>query len=287
MCIAILKQKFAQISDEYLENCFDHNRDGAGIAWSQNGKLYYIKGMFDKKLFISNVRRAEKLADGAMLIHCRIGTHGLKDKNNCHPHVVNENCVLIHNGVLNIGVPYDSKESDTIYFIKKYLKPLARDFMKDDAICALIEKAIGSNNKFVMLNAKGEYRIINESAGHWEHGIWYSNYSYEPPIKDESKWKDLPLFKPPVTIDEEKLIAAIQALSNLEIMALGEYPVIDIVKGKFVTETESTCEDSDRYRYLDDISNAGYEAYLHEIELRGLMNEALGQTEEEELKKAG
>ena len=72
MCIAIVKPQGTEISDEYLKNCFDNNRDGAGIAYAKDGKLYIIKGIFDKNTFIKAVRKAEKLAEGDMLIHCRI-----------------------------------------------------------------------------------------------------------------------------------------------------------------------------------------------------------------------
>ena len=293
MCIAILKPKDKEISDEYLENCFEHNKDGAGIAYACNGKLYINKGIFDKKKFIQTVRQAEKIAEGAMLIHCRIGTHGLKDKNNCHPHIVNSRCVLIHNGILNIDVPRDSEESDTICFIKRYLKPLSRDFMRDDAICDLIEKAIGSGNKFVLLNHMGEYKIINEKAGHWKDGIWYSNYSYEtpkysPPVKVYNKeWQDYPLFKQQkeITINEEMVINKIKSLSNHEILELGEYPILDVYTYKFIPENEDTIMNPTRYRYLDDISDKAYEKYLYEIEIRGLLNE-LEEMQEEELKNA-
>lgn len=290
MCIAIVKTKDAEIPDEYLEESFEHNRDGAGLAYASNGKLYTIKGIFDEKEFIKAVRKAEKLAEGAMLIHCRIGTHGLKDKNNCHPHIISNKCVLIHNGILRIDMPLNSKDSDTIWFIRKYLKPLSRDFMKDDAICELIEMAIGSNNKFALLNNKGEYRILNESAGNWENGVWYSNCSYKPPVTfttpNYSKWKDLPLFRRnKLDIDDEKLAEKITTLSNQEIISLGEYPVYDILTGKLIPESDATLEDADRYRYLDDVSTAGYETYCYEIQLRGLMNEILGT--EEDLKDAG
>lgn len=97
MCIAIVKPQNKTISDEYLENCFENNSDGAGIAYANNGKLYIVKGIFDKQKFIQVVRKAEKFAEGDMLIHCRIGTSGLKNKNNCHPHIVNNNLVMIHN----------------------------------------------------------------------------------------------------------------------------------------------------------------------------------------------
>ena len=282
MCIAIVKTSGAKIPDEYLEESFDNNRDGAGIAYAHNGKLYVCKGIFDKKKFIETVRKAEKVAEGAMLIHCRIGTHGLKDKNNCHPHIISNKCVLIHNGILNIDIPEDSNESDTIWFIKKYLKPLSRDFMKDDAICELIEMAIRSGNKFALLNNKGEYRILNEQAGHWEKGVWYSNYSYKPPVRltpkvrqENTSWNELPLFnqQKEIEVDEEKLINKIRMLSNFEFLEIGMYPVVDLATLRILPEDSQKIFDTTRYRYLDDLSETAYEEYCAEIELRGLINE--------------
>jgi predicted glutamine amidotransferase len=178
MCIAIVKPQGTEISDEYLENCFDNNKDGVGIAYAKDGQLYIIKGIFNKENFIKAVRKAEEIAQGDMLIHCRIGTSGLKDKNNCHPHIINNSLVMIHNGILDIDVPKKNKVSDTVIFIEKYLKKLKKDFVKDESIMKLIEFAIGSNNKFAFLNNKGESFICNYKAGIVEGGIWYSNNSY-------------------------------------------------------------------------------------------------------------
>lgn len=178
MCIAIVKPQGTEISDEYLKNCFENNYDGAGIAYAKDGMLYIIKGIFKKEEFIKAIRKAEKIAQGDMLIHCRIGTSGLKDKNNCHPHIVNENLVMIHNGILDIDVPKKSKISDTVIFVEKYLKKLKKDFVKDECIMNLIELAIGSNNKFAFLNNKGKSFICNCKAGIVEDVIWYSNDTY-------------------------------------------------------------------------------------------------------------
>ncbi len=178
MCIAIVKPQGTEISDKYLENSFDNNNDGAGIAYAKDGKLYIIKGIFKKENFIKIVRNAEKIAQGDMLIHCRIGTSGLKNKNNCHPHIVNDSLVMIHNGILDIDVPKKSKVSDTVIFVEKYLNKLNKDFVKNECIMNLIELAIGSNNKFAFLNNKGESFICNYNAGIVEDGIWYSNNTY-------------------------------------------------------------------------------------------------------------
>lgn len=182
MCVAIVKPKDKEITDEELKNCFENNPDGAGIAFAKDGKLYLIKGIFDKNKFIEKVRQVENVVDGDMLIHCRISTSGLVDTNNCHPHVVNEKTALIHNGVLHgINVPTDSKVSDTVIFIHEYLKNLPEDFMKDKNIIKLIEAAIGNYNKFCFINNKGETVIVNESEGEWHNGVWYSNDSYSRP----------------------------------------------------------------------------------------------------------
>lgn len=178
MCIAIVKPQGTKISDDYLENCFDNNNDGAGIAYAKDGRLYIVKGIFNKENFVKAVRKAEKIAQGDILIHCRIGTSGLKDQNNCHPHIVNSSLVMIHNGILDIDVPKKSKVSDTVIFIEKYLKKLKNDFIKDKGIMKLIEFAIRSNNKIAFLNNKGESYICNAEAGIFEDGIWYSNNSY-------------------------------------------------------------------------------------------------------------
>lgn len=179
MCIAIVKTRSGTITDDILKNCFKNNPDGAGVAWSKDNNLYYIKGLFDVNSFIQAVRQAESEADNNILIHCRIGTSGLRDKSNTHPHIVNENTVMIHNGILNIDVPKDSKKSDTVLFIEQYLKDLPLDFMNNKAILKMIAELIGDSNKFCFLNSQGDYAIVNESKGHWINGVWYSNMSFE------------------------------------------------------------------------------------------------------------
>lgn len=178
MCIAIVKPEGTVISDETLIECYTNNPDGAGIAYARDNHIVIVKGIFSTKELIKQVRKAEQVAEGAMLIHCRIGTSGPNNKVNCHPHIVNDQCVLIHNGILDIDVPKNSKVSDTILYIQEFLKELPKDFMHNKAMTKLIEDHIGSHNKFCLLDNKGNYTIINEKAGEWEDGIWYSNWSY-------------------------------------------------------------------------------------------------------------
>lgn len=309
MCIAILKTKDGNITDEQLKNCFESNPDGAGIAYSKNDKLYMIKGIFNVNEFIKAYHNAVAEADGAMLIHCRISTSGEVDKLNCHPHVVSDECVMIHNGILSITVPKDSKVSDTVLYVEQFLKPLPKDFMKDEGIINLITHDIGTGNKFVFLNNKGEYAIANEKAGHWKNGVWFSNYSYQSytwgrPSKgyskygygnygsywdDEYEWGDEDYFE--LTAEEDYQLQLVVAnLTDEEVLKLGSDPIYDFYaqalkrtrpfKGSVsrvpvdeVSPSVASDLSSRYYDLLDEICYNGKDIEVDDITLRTLIDE--------------
>ena len=249
MCIAILKTKDGNITDEQLLNCFDNNPDGAGIAYTKDNKIFIVKGIFDAKQFVEEYHKAVAEADGAMLVHCRIGTSGFKDYTNCHPHVVSDECVMIHNGILSIDVPKGSKVSDTVLYVEQYLKPLPKDFMLNDGIMSLITDHIGAGNKFVFLNNHGDFSIANEKAGHWKNGVWFSNYSYEAysfytkgykgkskvysPYssywdEDDYEWESEAFELTPE--EEWQLQVAVNSMTDEEVLLLGATPTYDFYK---------------------------------------------------------
>ena len=249
MCIAILKTKDGNITDEQLLNCFDNNPDGAGIAYTKDNKIFIVKGIFDAKQFVEEYHKAVAEADGAMLVHCRIGTSGFKDYTNCHPHIVSDECVMIHNGILSIDVPKGSKVSDTVLYVEQYLKPLPKDFMLNDGIMSLITDHIGAGNKFVFLNNHGDFSIANEKAGHWKNGVWFSNYSYEAysfytkgyegkskaysPYtsywdEDDDDWEEEAFELTPE--EEWQLQVAVDSMTDDEVLLLGATPTYDFYK---------------------------------------------------------
>lgn len=179
MCIAIVKTKNGTISDEYLKNCWNRNKDGAGFAYPKHGEVVIEKGFFNYDQFLKRFREVEKKIKNNMLIHFRISTAGLIDKNNCHPHRINNKLAMIHNGILDIDVPAGSKVSDTVLYCQKYLKQLPKNFYMNSVIMEYMEECIGGGNKFCFLDSDGKYAIVNEKAGHWKDGVWYSNTSYE------------------------------------------------------------------------------------------------------------
>lgn len=249
MCIAILKTKDGNITDEQLLNCFDNNPDGAGLAYTKDNKIFIVKGIFDANQFVDAYHKAVVEADGAMLIHCRIGTSGFKDYTNCHPHIVSDECVMIHNGILSIDVPKGSKVSDTVLYVEQYLKPLPKDFMLNDGIMSLITDHIGAGNKFVFLNNHGDFSIANEKAGHWKNGVWFSNYSYEAysfytkgykgkskvysPYtsywdEDDYEWESEAFELTPE--EEWQLQVAVGSMTDEEVLLLGATPTYDFYK---------------------------------------------------------
>jgi glutamine amidotransferase len=124
----------------------------------------------------------DRWPNGWALWHWRYATGGGIRRDMAHPFRwgADGRIVIGHNGVL--PVPSTATASDTARFAERCgdLPPAMLDdprFMAD-----LAGWATGS--KLAMLSAHPETRdavyIVNEDAGHWVGGVWYSNRSYEP-----------------------------------------------------------------------------------------------------------
>ena len=299
MCIAIVKPQGTTITDEELKNCFEANPHGSGVAYVEKstGKLTVVKGIFKVDAFINAVRLAELDSIGAILIHSRIATSGLHDVQNCHPHVVNNKVVMIHNGVLNIHVPKDSKVSDTVIYVQEFLKDLPEDFIYNKAILRLIEDSIGSHNKFCFLNNKGDYAIANEKSGHWNKGIWFSNDSYKSYQRmffgkgcysnSYGYWDDWDdsddTYERYMTDDIQtisnkkikKLKKYIRRIDDKKMLELGQYPLYDTVENKIIPYQDFY--NRKRYKELDEVSSELFEEYQYEYDSRGFEYVASGE----------
>ena len=179
MCIVILKKRAAKVSKKQLKKSFDSNPDGAGYLFARNGHLTIKKGFFVFNDFYDNYSRdMAQMNNPIAIIHFRITTHGLTNKTNCHPHMVNDGLGFAHNGIIDF-VDDHKKKSDTLVFRNDILKGMPKGFIFNNSIMALIEESIG-NSKLVFLDRNGNWVIANEYKGHWndEKSIWYSNKSY-------------------------------------------------------------------------------------------------------------
>lgn len=291
MCIAILKTKTGVITDEALKNSFESNSDGAGFAYTIDNQLIIEKGIFHSQTFIERFRVIEQIADDSILIHCRIGTSGLRDANNTHPHIISDKLCLIHNGILDINVPKNSTESDTVLFIKKYLNCLTPADLKNETIQHLISTIIGCYNKFVFLDNEGNYTIINEDEGKWDNGCWYSNTSYKTlsywgasnnnwwDSQDSTGFYSVTLTK----AQKKKIKKSIYSLSFSQIVKLGLNVCVDTDTGALLSE--STIYDGfyeGDAMYLDDASMNLYNIYQRKYETALKTLEGTEEVEEAE-----
>lgn len=189
MCIAILKTKGNPISDEVLKTCSNNNPDGCGFAYVDDGVIRIFKTL-DFNEFLIEYKKVEDKSN--MLLHFRIATHGKVNVNNCHPFKLNHRMALIHNGIISGYGDSKSKDdglTDTQDFINKTIGNIGWKNWKNPAFRELVGKAIGYS-KFCILDVSGDYTIINESAGYWVDGNWYSNKSYEPKKYTATRYND-------------------------------------------------------------------------------------------------
>lgn len=176
MCLLIYKPAGHTISNESLESAWQANGDGAGVGYlAADGMPMMDKGYFKLKGLKRVLRQLDEVDT---LIHFRLATHGLIDEDNCHPFVVNDTFLFAHNGILS-DLMEEPIRSDTRIFSEDILAELLHNQQQVWAWQkTLLEMALGTS-KGAVLSSKGIV-LLNESAGVWDQGVWYSNKSYKP-----------------------------------------------------------------------------------------------------------
>ena len=178
MCIAILLKPGAVISDGNVRAAANQNRDGGGMAYIRDGKVVIDKGYMNVEELLKRYKEvvAEGLhKDNPMLMHFRIATTGRVSNENCHPFPIGleeGDGALIHNGSFFSG-PQHCEKSDTRVVAER----VGKKFLYEPTLFAKerISREVGAYNKVALLYNTGDYIILNEQAGAWDNGIWYSN----------------------------------------------------------------------------------------------------------------
>jgi hypothetical protein len=182
MCLAIVKPKGIIIPEEHLYNGWLNNNDGAGFACITTEGDFFVHKSLTYEGFIDVYRNAVKDYGNTsdFLIHFRIASKGNKTIDNCHPFIIDEDRIIIHNGTLyNINIDKKDTRSDTKVFAEDWLSQLPNNWEDNKIIHFMLEDFITSGSKICMLHrTKGIY-IFNEDIGVRVDGIWYSNKSYE------------------------------------------------------------------------------------------------------------
>src|ERR1035437_6717914 len=172
MCLAIYKPKGIQLSKKWLKNGFSENEDGAGLSFVREGKIETQKGFFT---FGEFWKAWKAVSDLPAVVHFRFATHGNIAPENCHPfELCGGKFAMVHNGILNIETT--DEKSDSRLYAELILEPmLARNSANCPAFKFLVESAIGTSNKIILLHCDGTATIFNESKGLWKNGAWLSN----------------------------------------------------------------------------------------------------------------
>ena len=184
MCIAILNSPNVTFNESTIRNCWNNNRDGGGMIWTDvtTNQLYIYKEIKSFQSFYNKYLEIRKQnPQSNVVLHFRISTSGGVNETNCHPFQVNKDLAFVHNGVISELNGIDAKRSDTNLFNETYLRKLPSDFIYNDAILGLIKRFIGSS-KLIFLNAYNEYTIVNEQLGKRDaefEGCWFSNETYK------------------------------------------------------------------------------------------------------------
>lgn len=182
MCLAIFQPAGKAIAESHLLEGFKNNPHGAGFMYfDENGRVQTYKSMhFDA--FIDEYETAWALhgQHSPFGIHFRWATHGTQDINNVHPFKMNEHVAVLHNGILPCKI-VDKKMSDTAAFVRDYLGNMPRNWQDNEFLFDMVEE-YSSGSKLVIMTSDPEAQysayIVNEDAGHWHEGVWYSNNSY-------------------------------------------------------------------------------------------------------------
>lgn len=179
MCIAIFNNN-GFIPESHIRESFANNPDGAGMAWVEDDKISVFKTMNDINGLIKLYNSIRSVNQLPIVLHFRIGTQGIKDISNVHPFYINEDMIMVHNGIIEAPIT-DPNKSDTYHLsillsnLKTYknlidIKSIEYGFC--ETICA-------GYSKLIFLDNTGKTSIVNENLGLWIGDNWYSNKTYK------------------------------------------------------------------------------------------------------------
>ena len=183
MCLLIQQTKDTNFTDEHLLDFYTRNKDGIGVMWAEDGKLFSDKLI--PKTAQESVDFYNRVARGKdCCVHYRMRTHGAIDHENTHPYEVfgftashEMPMLLMHNGILHTSNRADETKSDTWHYIRDYLHRLLDGnpaLAFDPVFEQVISKHIG-NNRFALMNHLGQTVIFNKAQGVSYNGAWMSN----------------------------------------------------------------------------------------------------------------
>jgi len=192
MCIIIHNPNGKPLNKNLLRVAYDNNPHGVGVMWQENNNVYTIKSICN---FNDIWELTKHLYGFCYTMHFRWRTVGPIKEQQCHPHVVlnkerhGMDMHMMHNGTI-VNLKVSNGLSDTQVFAQRLTTSYEYKFQNIRTFLNHMHgiiPAVGTFNRFVFMN-ESQVEIINESAGTWRDGIWYSNvYSFEPGYREKTK----------------------------------------------------------------------------------------------------
>lgn len=176
MCIIIYRPEGGAVSEERLREAYKANPDGCGVLWAKNGRLVCHKGNYSFEDFMVFYRRAVS----PLVVHFRTASSGGITDFAAHPLFVNDNLAFVQNGNFPEYADGASGFTDVQRFNELFLKNLQSDFLFGHALMEALEAyCVNRMVKMVFMDNLGKVKIINEAAGEWVDGCWFSNGGIE------------------------------------------------------------------------------------------------------------
>ncbi len=185
MCVILYVPTTKSVSKDRLKNCYENNPDGCGFMWANGGRLNVRKGCwsFDDFYLLWHIAAYKVSPNSSFILHFRTATSGSKNRDQCHPFLVNDDLGFAHNGNLfEFSGAFSAYQkdnqslSDTQRFNKDVLKRMPGNFLKNKRIKDALEAYCFNNfSKMIFMDNSGHVTIINEQAGQWEGGVFFSN----------------------------------------------------------------------------------------------------------------
>jgi len=182
MCVIAVSQTGRKIPNEWLQDMWLVNDDGAGIAFVKNDQVHVRKGFMTLDAFL---KFYEKLPSIPHVVHFRLANVGSVTKSLTHPFRIDKpdnlklsykaDLVLFHNGTIHGYEKFaklariSSKKNSDTYCLARYLSRLSYN----DKI-NLLRKQTGS--KFVLLSPNS---IVLLGKFFPKDSFWFSNLYWE------------------------------------------------------------------------------------------------------------
>lgn len=170
---------------DLLDDLYTSNPDGIGAMYATSKHKLRTPKIVPRSLddAFKFVRQLPD-DDRNIVVHFRWKTSGNVDTGNAHPFdVLPGQIAMTHNGVLGISTKSDTTKCDTRHYIEAVLRPqlaTSTELLRVEAWRNLVGEDIGTGNRFVFMDNKGEMFFVNRETGIEHDGMWIANtYSFD------------------------------------------------------------------------------------------------------------